>query len=54
LAVNKIGGQSLVFESKPCVTSWAAVVGPMEGEGPLKSEYDMIMKDSLLDQDSWE
>jgi stage V sporulation protein AD len=26
----------------------------MEGEGPLKSEYDMIMKDSLFDQDSWE
>jgi stage V sporulation protein AD len=54
LAVKKTGEQSVIFENRPCVTSWAAVAGPMEGEGPLKRAYDMIMEDSLFDQDSWE
>lgn len=54
MAVKKIGKQTLIFENKPGVSAWAAVVGPMEGQGPLGPFYDMIMPDSLCDQNSWE
>ncbi|WP_128895885.1 stage V sporulation protein AD [Longirhabdus pacifica] len=47
-------GQTILFPSHPVITSSAAVVGPVEGKGPLAEDFDKIYDDLLLHQDSWE
>ncbi len=51
---KKQGKQSMIFPSQPVITSTAAIVGPMEGEGLLSGYFDQVMKDNLNNQDSWE
>lgn len=48
------GHQTWLFPSQPMITSTATAVGPMEGEGPLGKEFDIIHKDPWVGQDSWE
>lgn len=54
MAQKKIGKQTLQFSSAPVVTSWASVVGPMEGQGPLGEQYDLVLTDSLAGEKTWE
>ena len=49
-----IGSQSIQFENPVSIVSTASVVGPKEGEGPLRQYFDIIMKDALGDESSWE
>ena len=44
--------QSLI--SKPCIISYASVVGKKEGEGPLKNKFDHIYEDGTVGEKSWE
>lgn len=48
------GENVLIFENKPSVIAWSAVVGEKEGEGPLGSVFDMVLDESELPADSWE
>ena len=48
------GKQSIAFEKTPYVHSYASIVGPKEGEGPLAYYFDMITKDFELGQNTWE
>ncbi|SDC68238.1 stage V sporulation protein AD [Paenibacillus sp. UNCCL117] len=48
------GHQSWEFPSKPVILATATVVGPDEGAGPLGNEFDIVHKDTMLAQDSWE
>jgi stage V sporulation protein AD len=48
------GKQSWIFNSKPVIISSATAVGPFEGKGPLKDEFDIINEDIWLGQDSFE
>ncbi len=45
-----------VFElkNKPCIITSAAAVGKVEGEGPLKDEFDVVFPDDGIMQNSWE
>ncbi len=52
--MNKIGKRTLKFCKNIGIVSSAAVVGPKEGEGPLKNEFDKCFNDSILGQNSWE
>ena len=52
--MKKIGKQTVNFDKPPKILANAAVVGPMESEGPLGSEFDICFNDSLLGEDSWE
>lgn len=52
--MKKIGGQTFLLPSKPCITASAAVVGKKEGEGPLKHCFDCISNDSYFGESSWE
>jgi stage V sporulation protein AD len=55
MPVKKIGKQSWQLASLPKVISWASVVGPMEGRGPLGSYFDLVMENDLFAGDSsWE
>lgn len=51
---KKRGAQTVVFDNPPVLTSWAAVVGPKEGDGPWSRDFDFIMGDYLFGEQTWE
>ena len=50
----QMGKQSLSFEKPVYIMSEASIVGPKEGEGPLKDTFDKIVEDATFGKDSWE
>ena len=44
----------MIFEKPPVILGAAGVAGPKESEGPLSREFDRVMSDSLMGQDSFE
>ncbi len=52
--MGRIGKSTLTFENTVYIRGGAAVVGPMEGEGPLQSAFDVIKQDLLCGEDTWE
>lgn len=54
MAEKKIGAQSIKFKNPPYILSTASFVGKKEGEGPLSSYFDEIIKDDLFGEESWE
>ena len=48
------GKQSIAFEKPVYIMSSASIVGPKEGEGPLKETFDAIVEDPTFGEDSWE
>ncbi len=51
---QKIGRQSILLNPPPSLTSTAAVVGPMEGKGPLGDDFDLVYQDARIGQKSFE
>ncbi|MFX0548010.1 stage V sporulation protein AD [Hathewaya histolytica] len=51
---KKVGKQTLIMENKPRIVSTYNIVGPMEGQGPLKDYFDRILEDDLNGQDTFE
>ncbi len=45
---------TVIFEKKPSVLSFSAVVGKKEGEGPLGKYFDEVETDAYFGQPSWE
>jgi stage V sporulation protein AD len=55
MAQKKIGKQTLQFAGMPVIQSWATIVGPLEGQGPLGEHFDQVLEDNLGRGDtSWE
>lgn len=54
MSLKKTGKQTWSIRSGVRVLSSAAVVGPKEGEGLLKDDYDAVYPDLKAGQDSWE
>ena len=54
MAVKKVGSQTLKLDLPPSIIGNYSIVGPKEGDGPLKKYYDLILEDDLWGQDSWE
>lgn len=50
----QIGRQSLSFEKPVYIMSSASIVGPKEGEGPLKDTFDEVVEDATFGTNSWE
>ena len=48
------GKQSIAFEQPVYIMSAACMVGPKEGEGPLKDTFDVVVEDATFGKDSWE
>ncbi len=48
------GKQSIAFENPVYIMSAACMVGPKEGEGPLKDTFDVVVEDATFGKDSWE
>ncbi|WP_455660690.1 stage V sporulation protein AD [Pradoshia sp.] len=48
------GKQSWVFQNHPVITSTGVSVGPFEGQGHLRDDFDIIHDDLWLQEDSYE
>ena len=51
---KKIGKQTIKFENPPKIIATHSIVGPKEGQGPLKDYFDEILTDDLCGKDSFE
>lgn len=51
---KRVGKQTVRLDSKPKIIATTSVVGPKEGDGPLKDYFDVILQDDLNGQDSFE
>lgn len=49
-----LGKQTIRFTEAPCLRGHGTVVGKKEGEGPLKEYFDIILKDDMYGEKSWE
>lgn len=52
--IKKIGGQTIKLEHPPRIISAFSIVGPKEGEGPLKAYFDEVLSDETCGKDSYE
>lgn len=52
--MSKTGKQSFQFSAPPVITAWSSVAGKKESEGPLKSTFDVVNKDTYFGEKSWE
>ncbi len=50
----QVGKQSICFCDPVYIMSSACIVGPKEGEGPLKDTFDEVVEDATLGKESWE
>lgn len=48
------GKQSIEFEKAPYIVSSASIAGKKESEGPLGEMFDVVGKDDLFGEDTWE
>lgn len=54
MAIKRIGKQTVKLENPPSILSTYSIVGPKEGDGPLKDYFDLILEDDLWGEESWE
>lgn len=54
MTIKRVGAQTVKLANPPSIISTASIVGPKEGEGPLKDYFDTILDDDLWGQESWE
>lgn len=53
-AAKKIGKQTIKLQNPPRIISTYSIVGPKEGDGPLKDYFHQIINDDTLGKDSFE
>ncbi|MFD3156189.1 stage V sporulation protein AD [Haloimpatiens sp. FM7330] len=51
---KRIGNQTVKLENRPRIINTTSIVGPKEGQGPLSKYFDIILKDDLDGQESYE
>lgn len=54
MAIKRIGKQTVKLNNPPSIIATASIVGPKEGEGPLRHYFDEIIDDELWGEKSWE
>ena len=52
--MQKIGKQTIKFNTPPTIVSTACIVGPKEGEGPLAKYFDQCLEDEFWGEKTWE
>lgn len=52
--LSRSGAQTFIYDRPVAIASHTSIVGPKEGQGPLAEWFDVILKDDLLGQKSWE
>lgn len=54
MATKRIGKQTVKLQNPPSIVATASIVGPKEGEGPLRLYFDEIIEDELFGEKTWE
>lgn len=54
MALKKIGNRTVKLLNPPSILGNYSIVGPKEGDGPLKEYFDLILEEDLWGEDSWE
>ncbi|TYP54267.1 stage V sporulation protein AD [Thermosediminibacter litoriperuensis] len=54
MALKKLGNQTVKFQNPPSIIATASIVGPVEGQGPLKDYFDLILSDFNFQEKTWE
>ncbi len=54
MANKRLGTQTVKFDNPPSIVATASIVGPKEGQGPLRKFFDEILNDELWGEKSWE
>ena len=54
MANKRVGKRTVKLQNNPTIISAASVVGPKEGQGPLKDKFDLILSDDLYGEKTWE
>lgn len=52
--MQKLGKQTIKFDTTPTITSTASIVGPKEADGPLASYFDKCLDDEFWGEETWE
>ncbi|MDZ5252996.1 stage V sporulation protein AD [Clostridium sp. LIBA-8841] len=52
--LKRVGKQTVKLESKPRIISTYSIVGPKEGDGPLKEYFDKVLQDDCNGCESFE
>ena len=51
---KRIGQRTIKLNNLPTIIAASSIVGPKEGEGPLKDKFDLILTDDLYGEKTWE
>lgn len=54
MSLKRVGAQTVKLSASPSIISTGTIVGPKEGEGPLKEYFDLILDDDMWGQESFE
>lgn len=49
-----MGTQTVKLYNPPSILTTASIVGPKEGEGPLKEYFDLVLAEDLYEEKTWE
>ena len=52
--MNKLGKQTIRFDTPPIIAESASIVGPKEADGPLASYFDKCLEDEFWGEKTWE
>ena len=52
--MQKIGKQTLKFDTPPTIIETACIVGPKESNGPLAKYFDQCLEDEFWGENTWE
>lgn len=52
--MQKIGTQTIQFDTPPTIVQTASIVGPKEAQGPLAKYFDQCLEDEFWGEKSWE
>lgn len=54
MSCRKKGKRTISFACPPAILSYASVAGKKEGEGPLGKAFDIVEKDAMFGEKTWE
>ena len=52
--LNRLGKQTICFDTPPTIVESAAIVGPKEANGPLAGYFDKCLDDEFWGEKTWE
>ena len=52
--MQKLGKQTIKFDTPPVITEVASIVGPKEANGPLAKYFDKCLEDEFWGEKTWE